>query len=593
MCIRDRVTTVAINDSRSFFVPDPPPRRRGRDPLAQSFFVDDKGGVFLSSIDLFFYSKDTTAPVTIEIRTVENGVPTDIIVPSGKATVPAASIQISDDASKSTRFTFKKPVYLTDKNDYVFVIKSISKSYNVWVSRLGEKDVSTGFVIDKQPATGVLFKSANDKTWISDQYEDIKFTLNRCKFTPNTSYTAILNNKPIPLSSLPNNPFTFTSSSSVINVKHPNHGMHTVGDQVKFSNIVSDTMNAKLTTSLTASSTEVLLTDISDIAFNVSATNWWYKMDNAYVSTTNLGYIKIGDEIISYTGTTSTGLTGCVRGALETTASTHSKDDVVQCYQLNGIPLQQLNTTHTITAVINMDEYQVTTTTKSNHNLQSGGNKVLGSRNIAYQSIEPKFKSFVPIETTANFTIDSLTGKSIGNATQVPYNIKTNETIDNNVENILNEPKLIASATSITANTSLSSLSGTLNTNIELSTTNDRLSPIVDLEGSSIVTISNRIVKETLANGTLDLSSEILPKGGKHSAYITKKVVLENTSTSVKVLFDGIRNSSNELRVFVKTKKYKLPEKIKIPARIKYAGIWITSLETLNAIMPKSIRENA
>ena len=100
---------------------------------------------------------------------------------------------------------------------------------------------------------------------------------------------------------------------------------------------------------------------------------------------------KIGDEIISYTGYSTSApakLTGCVRGVLDTTASTHSKDDVVQCYQLNGIPLQQLNKTHTITAVINMDEYQVTTTTKASSNLQSGGDKVLGSRNIAYQSID-------------------------------------------------------------------------------------------------------------------------------------------------------------------------------------------------------------
>jgi len=269
------VTTVAINDSRSFFVPDPPPPRRNCDPLAQSFFISDKGGVFVSSIDLFFYSKDTTAPITIEIRTVENGVPTDIIVPSGKAIVPADSVQISDDASKLTRFTFKKPVYLSDKTDYVFVAKSISKSYNVWVSRLGEKDVSTGFVIDKQPATGVLFKSANDKTWISDQYEDIKFTLNRCKFTTDTSYTAILNNKPIPLSSLPNNAFTFTNNTSVINVKHPNHGMHTVGDKVTFSNIASDTLNTKLTSSITVNDTTILLTDISGNTFNVGTTKWW------------------------------------------------------------------------------------------------------------------------------------------------------------------------------------------------------------------------------------------------------------------------------------------------------------------------------
>lgn len=550
------VTTVAINDSRSFFVPDPPPRRRGRDPLAQSFFINDKGGVFVSSIDLFFYSKDTTAPVTMEIRTVENGIPTDIVVPSGKVTIPASSIQISDDASKSTRFTFKKPVYLSDKTDYVFVVKSISKSYNVWVSRLGEKDVSTGFVIDKQPAIGVLFKSANNKTWISDQYEDIKFTLNRCKFTPNTSYTAILNNKPVPLSSLPNNPLTVTNGSSVVTVKHPNHGMHKVGDKVTFSNIVSDTLNAQLSTSLTVNATEILMIDSSGNArdFSLATAGDWYSLDNANVSESNLGYAKIGDEIISYSGVTSTGLTGCTRGVLNTIASTHSKGDVVECHNLVGIPLQEFNTTHIITNVINMDEYQITTTTKAGRSKQSGGNNVLGSRNIAYQSIEPKFRSFVPIETTANLTIDSLTGKSLGNATQIPYTIKTNEVIENNVENILNEPKLIASATSIDANSSLASLSGTLNTNIELSTTNDRLSPIIDLEGSSIVTISNRIVKETLANGTLDLSSELLPKGGKHSAYITKKVVLENTSTSVKVLFDGIRNSSNEFKVFVKTR---------------------------------------
>ena len=214
------------------------------------------------------------------VRTVENGIPTDIIVPSGKATVPAASVVISDDASKSTRFTFKKPVYLTDKNDYVFVVKSISKSYNVWVSRLGEKDVSTGFVIDKQPAIGVLFKSANDKTWISDQYEDIKFVLNRCKFTPNTSYTAILNNTPIPLASLPDNPFTCTNNSSTIKVSQPNHGMHTVGDKVEFSNVTSDTLNGQLGDALTVNSTTIALKTVSDEVLNASATQWWNGVNN-------------------------------------------------------------------------------------------------------------------------------------------------------------------------------------------------------------------------------------------------------------------------------------------------------------------------
>ena len=549
------VTTVAISDSKSFFVPDPPPPTNGRDPLAQSFFVNDKGGIFLSSIDLYLYSKDSTAPITVEIRGVENGVPSNTVVPSSIVSVSASSAFISDDASKATRFTFKKPVYLTDKNDYAFVVKSVSNNYNLWVSRLGEKDISTGFIIDKQPATGVLFKSANDRTWISDQYEDIKFVLNRCKFTPNTSYTAILNNIPIPLASLPNNPFTCTDNTSVIKVLQPNHGMHTVGDKVTFDNIVSDTSNGQLGDAITVNSTTVSLRTVSDVVLDATTTDWWNGVNNTSVSTTNLGYIKIDDEIISYTGVSSTGLTGCVRGELQTTPATHNKYAVVHCYQNNGISLNQLNTTHSISNVINMDEYEITVTSKANSTKKTGGNNVLGSKNIAYQSIEPKIKSFVPIETTASFKIDSLTGKSIGNVSQVPYNIKLNEVIENNVENTLNEPKLVASGATISGNSSLSSLSGTLNTNIELSTTNDRLSPLIDLEGSSIITISNRITKEISGTpAVLDISSELLPKGGKHSAYITKKVVLENTSTSVKVLFDGIRNSSNEFKVFVKTK---------------------------------------
>ena len=41
------------------------------------------------------------------------------------------------------------------------------------------------------------------------------------------------------------------------------------------------------------------------------------------------GYIKINDEIIEYTGTTSTTFTGLIRGSLSTTAAAHSDNDAV------------------------------------------------------------------------------------------------------------------------------------------------------------------------------------------------------------------------------------------------------------------------
>jgi hypothetical protein len=50
-----------------------------RDPLAQSFTVDEKGA-FLTSFDLYFASKDPSAKIYVELRTVELGTPTQLLV---------------------------------------------------------------------------------------------------------------------------------------------------------------------------------------------------------------------------------------------------------------------------------------------------------------------------------------------------------------------------------------------------------------------------------------------------------------------------------------------------------------------------------
>ena len=50
-----------------------------RDPLAQSFTVDGKGA-FLTSFDLYFATKDPSAKIYVELRTVELGTPTSILV---------------------------------------------------------------------------------------------------------------------------------------------------------------------------------------------------------------------------------------------------------------------------------------------------------------------------------------------------------------------------------------------------------------------------------------------------------------------------------------------------------------------------------
>lgn len=43
------------------------------DPIAQSFQVKDKGGIFITAIDVFFYSKDPFLPVRLQIRPLADG----------------------------------------------------------------------------------------------------------------------------------------------------------------------------------------------------------------------------------------------------------------------------------------------------------------------------------------------------------------------------------------------------------------------------------------------------------------------------------------------------------------------------------------
>ena len=163
------------------------------DPVAQSFYVSRKSGIFVTSIDLFFYSKDGECPVTIQLRPMKLGVPSETIYPYSEVTLNPISVNVSTDATVPTRFTFDSPVYLPGDQFHSIVITSISDNYSVYISRLGEQNfipVGTGqttgeVIVTKQPLSGSLFKSQNAFTWTSSDFEDLKFKLYRANFISN------------------------------------------------------------------------------------------------------------------------------------------------------------------------------------------------------------------------------------------------------------------------------------------------------------------------------------------------------------------------------------------------------------------------
>jgi hypothetical protein len=154
------------------------------DPLAQSFLVEEDNGIFITSCDVFFQSKDDAdVPCIFQIRTMQTGIPTQKVLPFSEIVLSPGEINISDDGSVPTRFNFKSPVYLEGGGtSYAICLLSLSTKYQVYISRVGEEDIQTQTFISNQPYLGSLFKSQNGSTWDPSQWEDLKFTLYRAEF---------------------------------------------------------------------------------------------------------------------------------------------------------------------------------------------------------------------------------------------------------------------------------------------------------------------------------------------------------------------------------------------------------------------------
>ena len=159
------------------------------DPLAQTFLVREQefpAGMYLTSLDLYFASAPTTSglPVWVEIRNVENGYPSNVIVPGSQVYKKPTEVTVASESNKysSTEFTFDYPIYLTP-GEYAFIVLSNSNEYEIYTAEMGRVDIITNELISAQPYTGSMFKSQNGSTWTAFQEADIAFTLNRAVFS--------------------------------------------------------------------------------------------------------------------------------------------------------------------------------------------------------------------------------------------------------------------------------------------------------------------------------------------------------------------------------------------------------------------------
>lgn len=236
------------------------PGGKRKEPIAQSFQLQNENGGFITSVEVFFASKSTSnVPIRLEIRPIENGVPSqDNIIPGSvvlkkpadvstytTAQVTAAGAGAMDGIrSAPTKFTFDRPVYLNGFTEYCFVLIANTQEYTVWVAEIEDFLVgSTTKRVNKQPSVGSFFMSQNAITWTPDQRRDMMFRLNRASFTTSGAFSLTSDSSSTPTVNLSRDPLLTDSGDSAVTLIHVGHGF-VKGDQVNISGFDSNTTYA-------------------------------------------------------------------------------------------------------------------------------------------------------------------------------------------------------------------------------------------------------------------------------------------------------------------------------------------------------------
>lgn len=487
------------------------------DPLAQTFLVQSPGGAFLSKVDIFFASKDTKMPVTLEIREVVNGYPGKRILPFSKVSLKPEDVKLSTNTvplvnfdgttvntpsyDTPTTFTFPSPVFVQDNQEYAIVLSSDSNNYKVWISQMGDKIPGSSRTISEQPYAGVFFKSQNASTWTADQTQDLKFNVWRAKFKTDVVGTVQFVNNELGYVAIEKDPFQTASGSSKIRVWHANHGLY-AGSKVTLARIDSNLITvadplATGTISASTSSTTVTGTGTqftTEIGSGTTGSGTvLYKSDGTYIGV-----------VASVASNTSLTLTS--NAAVAVTSGSSFKF----LASLNGIPVTEVFKTHNSISDVDSDSYCVTVSTNATSTGYTGGDIVRATYNLNYDAVQPSLQVQNFSETKLEVSMKTTSGKSIDGG-ETPYVAGNFVPCQINETNYFYNPQVIASKDNSNTNT--------FTLNAQISSSNNALSPIIDSQRTSVITVSNKLNAPTETNTNVSSLDNVTLFSGATGAF--------------------------------------------------------------------------
>jgi hypothetical protein len=484
-----------------------------RDPVAQSFRIGDfefnslglgdnsfglgADGVFVSCIDLYFAQKSETNGIGIEIREMVNGQITAVRVPFGWKRIDPADVNVASDGSAPTPFYFDQPVYLRGDKEYAFIVKpdGSDPNYRLWISTLGGTDTVTGAIIDQQPAVGLLFTSANDRTYTPRQNQDICFTIWRADFNTSVSGTAIFNNDDdeyLNIEQISSSRFQIgekVRGESLLTISG-NTAAFTIGDNVTFG---ANTGQIRKIIGSTIIKTDVK--GVIPVGANVvfSGTSTYYATANAFTSNTSTGFVQYVN-----------------RGSGELTVNNSSGNFTSNTSINDGFYRGQLSNAYAQVVAIRDQKYDV----------------------LSLKMSEARY-----VDTAISWST-----RTTSNTYTVSASYTNVENFENN--DFLSGEKIVASRTNEVNNTSSAK---TLYIRGVMSSNTARLTPVIDIgRTKSVITIHNIINN--------DNTGETGNFGNANARYIAKRVTLADgqEAEDLKVFVSAYKPAGAEIDVYAR-----------------------------------------
>ena len=207
-------------------------------PFTQTFFVDGTkypNGLFVSSIELWFATKDTIAPVSIQLRKVIGGVPSsNEVIPGSVCVRKASEVNVPANVilttaltagSSSTRFPILSKL---PPGEYGISILTDSKEYSIYSSVFGQSGPAGTGIAQKEPYIGKLFKAQNTNTWLEEANKSLCFSVNKANFRKGTAFFE-LQTEAIP-TTLYDNVFLDSASTGEGEISKINYTINTVNE---------------------------------------------------------------------------------------------------------------------------------------------------------------------------------------------------------------------------------------------------------------------------------------------------------------------------------------------------------------------------